>query len=1406
MRLFSVARVLFACLIGSATSCNCSLLGETPPTPSDLGLVVFKRAPWGTADTSAAFFSLRAGAGAFPANTKIHVQLPNGEMQTISANDQGGFAETQLSMSDAATIEFSIADEVGNPNPEMYSPSRVEWIAMVSSDAENPHSLSLVDDVRAGRDQGRAASAEELRLVSMLDADLLTIDARLAWHKRLPRPVPSIYYPAIAFDPIHQRTLIHDFESAPELSAWTLEGYEDLTVGGLDLRWGAVAFDTWRGQLMIIGNTVRDQHTVVMLYDGDEPEEVTGGPADLRGAALGYDNERGQIVVLTQPADANAARETWLWDGSIWLQTAAGGPSRESVAITFDENCRCLRLLEETPGEPNIWSWNGESWAQESSRGAAPQDRFRSGLVFDKKNRVLLSIGGVDIKEYKDGEWSHRGELPDELKYEHLSAVWDDRLNAVVMVLRHSVWTYDGEKFRVTVGEQRPPIANPSAAWSDEREEIVMLGEVIETGDFVAWAWNGFIWTELPLQGFRGPRASGIAFDSIEQRFVSFGGVEAHTDTRDTWILEDNVWSLHPTERLAPSRRVFAMMQEDRTRRAVLLFGGYGSVPLDDTWLFNRGGWRRVETSQAPAARTDAAMTWDSAQERVVLFGGQGNGTIFGDTWAWTGTEWIQLALEAPFESERFNASLVFDKDRQRVTLFGGHNIGDVSFDTHILQYPGWVLAPISTRTADRPTPSGQPALAYDASRRALVLVTDNNEGETWETEPFTTKQPGALYAFDWSAAGVESRQIERIDVRFEGRALSSVDAAPQVRTSTRVLFDVWNAREGRWLSTRLATPKAEDLLDGRTQKLHLMVRPEGIDRGDVLAALHVDAFELKVEYRVDGDVSYRGFAPRLENSDRVPSPPLVDVRDGVVINSGAVEQHLGADSCGILPIDSYRVSGFAHGDLIEPGILHNGDTVPSNPGTVVRAVFAGTVLTATSSPGWGGMVIVHHISPNGASFGAVYGGLEAPGLRSGDWLEMGDEVGKISSSAENGDAPHLAFAIQRTPSARVPSRYLQVEELQNWMNPILQLTQWSLCTCSPTFCELEARTAGAFCDGHQVVECRVDDDCFAESARIACEEGQRCSNGACVDGACARAPEFEWTLGSAIPPGLQHMSVWLGAGSAGDEILALNDAGTEIWSYSVCDEGRSTDLWEKVGNAPFPRFSGQRELVWTDSGGWYGLGGTNAGLETISHWDRLNDAWSPLLENNPHPVIDSAAVAGPGPDWVLDERIYVASPDGTFVSFDPAAASSPWEELTPFRGNGDRPPLAADRSRVYVEVSGFIYAFDPATPELGWTQLGLPIGGGLSDVSATMEEPFLLLVSGAFNDRSGLSDYVRMFNVEEREACPSVPMPLALRAPYTTVVQCSNADHRLVVMGGVTEEGLFNNNVWFARLLYSEN
>ena len=89
-------------------------------------------------------------------------------------------------------------------------------------------------------------------------------------------------------------------------------------------------------------------------------------------------------------------------------------------------------------------------------------------------------------------------------------------------------------------------------------------------------------------------------------------------------------------------------MAFDSINNLLILFGGFSSsAPVNDTWNWNGNNWVQLldGSTNSPPPRSFATMAFGPTVNQMILFGGFGTVTRINDTWSWDGatTTWTEL-------------------------------------------------------------------------------------------------------------------------------------------------------------------------------------------------------------------------------------------------------------------------------------------------------------------------------------------------------------------------------------------------------------------------------------------------------------------------------------------------------------------------------------------------------------------------------------------------------------------------------------------------------------------------------------------------------------------------------------------------------------------------------------------
>ncbi|MCU0862374.1 MAG: kelch repeat-containing protein [Planctomycetes bacterium] len=212
-------------------------------------------------------------------------------------------------------------------------------------------------------------------------------------------------------------------------------------------------------------------------------------------------------------------------------------------------------------------------------------------------------------------------------------------------------------------------------AYDSARQRTVMFGGWnYPNGLFNSqtWEWGGTAWSQIQTASAPSARSHCmLAFDSVRNRIVLFGGYIAGSTFGDTWEYDGSNW-LQRQPANSPSPRSGSTLAYDPVRQVTVLFGGYLSPSVEDnqTWEWNGSNWTRRFPAQQPSARSDMTVCYNPVTQRLLAFGGNAAGVDFRDLWAYNGTNWTFLSNAGPLGDS--NAGLIWHPGRQRAMLCMG--------------------------------------------------------------------------------------------------------------------------------------------------------------------------------------------------------------------------------------------------------------------------------------------------------------------------------------------------------------------------------------------------------------------------------------------------------------------------------------------------------------------------------------------------------------------------------------------------------------------------------------------------------------------------------------------------------------------------------------------------------------
>ena len=264
------------------------------------------------------------------------------------------------------------------------------------------------------------------------------------------------------------------------------------------------------------------------------------------------------------------------------------------------------------------------------------------------------------------------------------------------------------------------------------RRTMFYGGEVVANRLNDTWQWDGTQWTQYTATNVGNRGRHTMTFDRARGVVVMAGGYDVGGNLNPSTSTFNGAWQ--NAGAFIPGGSLFMGSAYDSVRQRVVAYGGVNAAgPRAGLWQWNGAAWSpATEGTMTPGPRAWVAIAFDEARGQLVFFGGadsEGGGNPFGDTWLWDGANWTkQTPSRGP--DARYGHAMTYDAQRERVVLVGGYGAGAPAARNDVWEWNGkiWI------RSTDYPVtpPSTTGWVAYDSDRKLAVAV-DVSAARTYE-------------------------------------------------------------------------------------------------------------------------------------------------------------------------------------------------------------------------------------------------------------------------------------------------------------------------------------------------------------------------------------------------------------------------------------------------------------------------------------------------------------------------------------------------------------------------------------------------------------------------------------------------------------------------------------------------
>jgi len=165
-----------------------------------------------------------------------------------------------------------------------------------------------------------------------------------------------------------------------------------------------LTYDIARDEAIVVGGPTNMLADTWHIFDGSWAKitpRPSPSPPGRDNSSIAFDRARNVVVlyggVVTVPG---ADDDTWVWDGSAWLQASTSSPmgQRDRAAMVYDPIRKQTILFGGSNVDDHTYAWDGTTWSDVTGTVAAferPLARKGAAMAWNPNRQRIAMFGGL---------------------------------------------------------------------------------------------------------------------------------------------------------------------------------------------------------------------------------------------------------------------------------------------------------------------------------------------------------------------------------------------------------------------------------------------------------------------------------------------------------------------------------------------------------------------------------------------------------------------------------------------------------------------------------------------------------------------------------------------------------------------------------------------------------------------------------------------------------------------------------------------------------------------------------------------------------------------------------------------------------------------------------------------------